>query len=79
MSFLFLNSISGGEIVIVLLIVLLFFGAGSIPKMARTFGRTIRQIKDASQDIQRDIQDSARETTKEIKSAGDDIKKSIED
>ena len=49
---------SGGEIVIILLIVLVFFGSKSMPKIARTLGRGMRQIKDATQDIQRDIQDS---------------------
>lgn len=66
MQILFLNSISGGEILVVLLIVLMLFGAESIPNIARTMGRTIRQIKDASQDIQRDIQDAAKNSTKEI-------------
>ena len=53
MSVLFLNSISGGEIIIVLLIVLMFFGSEGIPKIARTMGRTVRRFKDATQDIQR--------------------------
>lgn len=67
MQILFLNSISGGEILVVLLIVLMLFGAESIPNIARTMGRTIRQIKDASQDIQRDIQDAAKNSTSEIR------------
>ncbi len=76
MSLLFLNSISGGEILVILLIVLMLFGSDSIPKIARTFGKTIRQFKDASQEIQRDIQASAKEATKEV---GDfkEIEKSI--
>lgn len=78
MSILFLNSISGGEIIIVLLIVLMFFGSGSIPKIARTMGRTIRKFKDASQDIQREISDSAKDSVKEIREFEKDIKDSIE-
>lgn len=79
MTYLFLNSIGTTEIVVILMVVLMIFGAGSIPKIARTFGRTIRQVRDATQDIQRDIQESARESTKEITSVENDIKKSIED
>ena len=70
MTELFLNSISGGEIMVVLLIVLMVFGADSIPSLARNLGRGVRQIKDATQDIQRDIAKSAKENTsgkKEIK------------
>lgn len=52
---LFLNSISFGEIFIILLFVLIFFGAESIPGLARTLGRGIRQVKNATQDIQDEI------------------------
>lgn len=78
MSLLFLNSISGGEIIIVLLIVLIFFGSESIPKIARTMGRTARRFKDATQDIQREISDSAKDSVKEIKGFENEIKDSIE-
>ena len=61
--FLFLNSIAGSEIVIILLFVLIFFGAKSIPGLSRNLGRGIRQMRDASQDIQ----DEIRKTTTTIK------------
>lgn len=59
---LFINSIAGSEIVIILLFVLIFFGAKSIPGMARGLGKGMRQIKDASQDIQ----DEIRKTTSDM-------------
>lgn len=71
---LFLNSISGGEIIVILLIVLMLFGADSIPSIARNLGRGMRQIKDATQEIQRDIARSAEQSTKGIS----EIKKEIE-
>jgi sec-independent protein translocase protein TatA len=55
---LLLEGISIGELTFVFLIVLLFFGSKSVPKIARTMGRGIRQIKDASQQIQDDIKNS---------------------
>ncbi|PKR80325.1 hypothetical protein CW751_10765 [Brumimicrobium salinarum] len=61
--FLFINSIAGSEIIIILLFVLIFFGAKSIPGMARGLGKGIRQVKDASQDIQ----DEIRKTSTEMK------------
>ena len=58
-SFLILEGISAGELVFVFLIVFLFFGSKSIPKMARTLGRGMRQLRDASQQIKDDIKSSA--------------------
>jgi sec-independent protein translocase protein TatA len=55
---LFLNDIAGSEILLILAFILIFFGSKSIPGIAKTFGRTIRQIKDASQDLQDEIKKS---------------------
>jgi sec-independent protein translocase protein TatA len=60
---LFLGSIAGSEIIVILLFILIFFGAKSIPGMSRSLGRGIRQIKDASQEIQ----DEIRKTTGDMK------------
>lgn len=60
---LFLSSIAGSEILVILLFILIFFGAKSIPGMSRSLGRGIRQIKDASQEIQ----DEIRKTTGDMK------------
>jgi sec-independent protein translocase protein TatA len=59
--FFFLEGISAGELMFVFFIILLFFGSKSIPKMARTFGRGMRQIRDASQQIQDDIKQAVTE------------------
>lgn len=61
-----LFGISGGEILIVFLVFLLFFGAKSIPGLARTLGRTVRQFKDATQDIQREMSDAAGSVKKQV-------------
>lgn len=45
----------------ILVFILIFFGSKSIPGLARTFGRTIRQIKDASNDLQSEIRKSSNE------------------
>jgi sec-independent protein translocase protein TatA len=56
MPFLF---ISGPEIVVIMLIVVMLFGADKIPEIARGLGKTIRQVKDATNDIKKEIKDSA--------------------
>lgn len=81
---LFLN-LSGGEIFIVLLFILIFFGAESIPKIARSFGKVMYQIKNATDDIKRDIKDSTDNIKKDILDQADvsnpmeDIKKEIDE
>jgi sec-independent protein translocase protein TatA len=61
-----LFSISGGELVMVLLFVLLFFGSKGIPDVARTMGRLLRQVRDASQEVQREIHKGASEVRREV-------------
>ena len=61
LHFFFLEGISAGELIFVFFVVLLFFGSKSIPKMARTFGRAMRQIRDASQQIQDDIRNATED------------------
>ena len=51
--------ISGAEIFFILFIVLLVFGADKVPEIARGLGKGMRQIKDATNDIKREITKSA--------------------
>ena len=52
--------IGGPEIFIILLIVVMLFGADKIPEIARGLGKGMRQIKDATNDIKKEINDSAK-------------------
>lgn len=61
MNVLLLFDVSGGELLVVLLFVLLFFGSKGIPGVARTMGKAMRQIRDASAEVQREIQRGANE------------------
>jgi sec-independent protein translocase protein TatA len=73
MHFLF---ISGAEIFVILVIVLMLFGADKIPDIARGLGKGMRQLKDATSDIKREITDTVEKQgidTEFVK----DIKKDI--
>ena len=74
----FLIGISGGEIIVVFLFILIFFGADKIPGFARTMGRTIRQVKDATGDIQRDIQNSVKDVKDEAKKAETSVRSTLD-
>ena len=43
------------EIILVFLVILLIFGAKRIPEIARGMGRGIREFKDATNDIKREL------------------------
>lgn len=51
--------ISGPEIFVVLVVVVMLFGADKLPEIARGLGKGMRQIKDATNDIKREIKNSA--------------------
>ena len=52
--------ISGAEIFIILVIVVMLFGADKLPEIARGLGKGMRQVKDATNDIKREISNSAK-------------------
>lgn len=54
--FLFLGGIGGWEVMVILLFILIFFGANKIPEMARGLGKGIREFKDATKEIQKDLE-----------------------
>ena len=76
--------ISGGEIVFILFIVVMVFGADKLPEIARGLGKGMRQLKDATNEVKREIQRSAEEHgvdtdfTKEIKESVDEVKDDLE-
>jgi len=85
--------ISGPEIMVIMLIVVMVFGADKIPEIARGLGKGMRQVKDATNDIKKEIKDSsekqkittdavsdtAKETTKGISEEFQRVKKDIDD
>jgi len=71
--------ISGQEIVILALAVLLLFGSKKIPEMARGLGKGMREFRKAADDIKRELSESAPEIKDELKDVGDSIKGSADD
>lgn len=63
---LFFNDVSGSEVLVILIFILIFFGSKSIPGIARTFGRTIHQIKSASNELQDEIRKSGVDMKKDL-------------
>lgn len=64
---LFLESLGGGELLVILLFVLLFFGSKNIPNLARGLGKGIREFKDAMNGVQSEIRQGMYEIEKQTK------------
>ncbi|MFC0604006.1 Sec-independent protein translocase subunit TatA/TatB [Winogradskyella pulchriflava] len=78
--------IGGTEIVFILFIVVLVFGADKLPEIARGLGKGMRTLKDATNDIKHEVTKSAKanniidsDTTKEIQEEIDKVKDDLED
>lgn len=72
----FLN-MGGGEIMLILAVVLLLFGGKKLPELARGLGKGLREFKDASDGVKREIHRNINaagidEEIKEFKSALND-------
>jgi sec-independent protein translocase protein TatA len=77
--------ISGAEIFFILFIVVMVFGADKIPGIAKGLGKGMRQLKDATEEIKREIHKSAEKQgldtsiTEDIQKELQDVKKNLDD
>lgn len=65
--------IGGGELFFIIVIILMLFGSDKVPEMARTFGKFMAQLKNATNDIKQEINKTADQSgiTKDIKETFD--------
>ncbi len=54
----------GWELVIIVLVIILLFGAKKIPELAKGLGKGIREFKDATKDIKNEIDEGLKEDPK---------------
>ena len=70
--FLFLN-IGTPELMIILLAILLLFGGNKLPELARGLGKGIREFKDASDNVKREIHRNMNEVKQNIEESAQDL------
>jgi sec-independent protein translocase protein TatA len=63
----YLCNMSTGEILMILFIYLLLFGAKGVPSIARTLGKTMYQFRNAAKDVQDEILKSADDMRKQAR------------
>lgn len=88
-SVLLFFDISGGELMLILLVAFIVFGPSKIPEIARKIGRGMNEIRRASDEIKREISKETRKVQndldvegspyKDIRQTADDIRKDFED
>jgi sec-independent protein translocase protein TatA len=78
----------GSEIFFIILVVVMLFGADKVPDIARGLGKGMRQLRDATNEVKREINQSAYKKeidqsmsniSKEIKDEVDKLKENVED
>lgn len=56
-----MGSFGGFEVLIILLVILLFFGAKRIPELARGIGQGITEFRKASDEIKKELEQGEKE------------------
>lgn len=54
----FLQGIGGTEVMVIMLVILLLFGAKRIPELAKGLGKGIREFKDATKEIKNEVENA---------------------
>lgn len=57
---LFLGDIGTSELMLIMVVILVFFGANKIPELARGLGKGIREFKDASTEIRKEFEQAGQ-------------------
>lgn len=77
--------ISGAEIFIILVIVVMLFGADKLPELARGLGKGMQQLKSATNEVKKEISDGAKKQgidttfTRDIEKDVNKIKNKVQD
>ena len=57
----FIEGIGGGELMMIMFIVLLLFGADKMPELARGMGKALREVKKATSGVEEEIKKAMEE------------------
>jgi len=64
-------NLGGGEVFVIILVVVMLFGSDQLPQLVRGFGKGIREINDAKNHIQNEIQKGAGLSNNVVKQASE--------
>ena len=55
------GGLGGWEILLIIMVLLIFFGAKKIPELARGLGKGIKEFKDATKEIKDEIEEGVKD------------------
>jgi len=65
-AFAFIQGLGWTEVVVVLFLILLLFGAKRLPELARGFGKSIKEFKKATSEIEDDIRSAIEDEPRKV-------------
>ncbi len=71
------ENIGGGEILVILFVVFIFFGPKKLPELGKNIGKGIREFRNAMSSVQKDIENSTKELTEDFKNSTKGITEDI--
>jgi len=76
--FLFLDGLGGGEVFVIILVIMMLFGPDKLSGIVKAAGKGIRQINDMKEQVQNEIQKNTGNLQAEIEKHTSEIKSEIE-
>ena len=70
--------IGGGEFILIIIIILMFFGSDKIPELARSLGKGLAQLKNATNDIKSEINNGIKDNGLDVNSLTGGISEEID-
>ncbi len=61
LPFAFIDGIGGPELMMIMFVILLLFGADRLPDLARGFGRAVREFKKATSGVEQEVRRAMEE------------------
>ena len=62
------GNIGSGEIILIVLFILIFFGAKKLPELAQGLGKGIKEFRKAAKDVQEDVEKEVKKIDEDTKS-----------
>lgn len=69
--------VSGGELLVIILVVFLVFGPQKMPEIARKIGKAMNEMKKASNDLTREFRQEASGIRSEIREAQENVREEV--
>lgn len=71
--------ISGSEIIIVVLAILLLFGAEKMPGIAKEIGKGMKEFRKVTNDLKKEFEESTQDIRNDVEDVTADMKKNAEE